>query len=223
MEHKRAIDDFEKNERKYQILQTAARLFETASFEKVSMLEVAHLSGVAKGTVYLYFKTKEELFLALLNSAFGEWFVDLQQRLTALPAGTNQERISAFATLLTDSLQRHGLLMRLLPILHTVLEKNVPYPAVLEFKQHLRVHLLETGRQLEDGLEFLHAGQGAELLLNAYAGLIGLLSMAQPSDVARQVLQLPEMALFVFDESAALYQMVSRLLNGIYLENERIK
>ena len=221
MKHQRAIDDVEKNERRQQILKTAAGLFETASYDRVSMLEVARLSGVAKGTVYLYFNTKEELFLALVDSAFGEWFADLQLRLSDLPDGKQPERIAVFAALLTDSLQRHDLLLRLLPILHTVLEHNIPYAAALEFKQHLLAHLQNTGRQIEGCFPFLQNGQGAELLLNAYAGLIGLLSMSQPSEVARQVLQLPEMALFVIDGTAALRQLVSRLLTGIYLEYER--
>lgn len=223
MKHQRAIDDQEKNERRQQILQTAARLFETASYDKVSMLDVARLSGVAKGTVYLYYKTKEELFLALLDRAFGEWFDDLQQRLKALPDGERLVRITAFAAILTGSLQQHSLLLRLLPILHTVLEHNIPYPAALEFKRHLREHLERTGEQIEGSFDFLRAGQGAELLLTSYAGLIGLLSMTQPSEVVRQVLELPEMAILAMDGTAALRQMVGWLLTGIYIENERSK
>jgi AcrR family transcriptional regulator len=223
MIHKRAIDDIEKNERRQEILKAAASLFKNASYNEISMLEVSRLSDMAKGTVYLYFNTKEELFLALLDEAFEKWFADLQLRLETLTAGKPTLRIAAFASSLTISLHKQALLMRLLPILHTVLEHNVPYPAALEFKRHLRANLLSTGQKIEGCFAFLKAGQGAELLLNAYAGLIGLLSMTHPSKVAKQVLRLPEMALFVLDETAALRQMVSRLLTGIYLENERKK
>jgi AcrR family transcriptional regulator len=223
MKHQRAMDEVEKNERRRQILDAASALFENASYDKISMLEVAQLTGVAKGTLYLYFNTKEELFLALLDEAFMKWFADLQTRLAALPASKPPLRIAAFASSLTKSLQQHTLLVRLLPILHTVLEHNVSYSAALDFKRHLRGHLLETGEKIEGCFTFLKTGQGAELLLNAYAGLIGLLSMTHPSEVAKRVLKLPEMALFVIDETSALRQMVSRLLTGIYLENERKK
>jgi AcrR family transcriptional regulator len=223
MKHQRAIDDIDKNERRQQILKAATSLFESSDFDRISMQAVARLSGVAKGTLYLYFNTKEELFLVLLDEAFTQWFTDLQTRLKALPVGKPPLRIAAFASSLTESLQQNTLLVRLLPILHTVLEHNVPYPAVLEFKRHLRARLLETGQKIEGCFAFLKTGQGAGLLLNAYAGLIGLLSMTQPSDVARRVLKLPEMALFVIDETAALRQMVGRLLTGIQLENERQK
>jgi AcrR family transcriptional regulator len=223
MKHQRAIGDIEKNERRQQILQSAAALFETAHYDQVSILEVARLSGLAKGTVYLYFNTKEELFLALLDQAFGDWFADLQQCLLTFPESEPLLRVTRLASALTESLQQHPLLLRLLPILHTVLEHNIPYPVALEFKQHLRTHLLQTGEQIEGCLPFLKPGQGAELLLSAYAGLIGLQSMTQPSEVVSQVLQQPEMAMFVIDAPAALYQMVSRLLIGLYFENERLK
>lgn len=221
MKHQRAIGEIEKNERRQQILQSAAALFESASYDQVSMLEVARLSGLAKGTVYLYFNTKEELFLALLDEAFGDWFADLQRRLTILPESDPLLRAARLASILTESLQQHQLLLRLLPILHTVLEHNIPYPVALEFKRHLRTHLLQTGEQIEGCLSFLRPGQGAELLLSAYAGLIGLQSMTQSSEVVCQVLQQPEMAMFVIDAPAALCQMASRLLIGVYFENER--
>ena len=219
MKHQRAIDDVEKTERRQQILHSAAALFKAATYDQVSMLEVARYSGVAKGTVYLYFQTKEELFLALIDEAFDHWFTELQQRLTVLPKGDRASRIAALAVTVTDSLQQHPLLLRLLPILHPILEQNIPYPAAREFKQHLRAHLLYTGQRIEDCFAFLRAGQGAELLLSAYAELIGLQSMAESSEVVGQVLQLPEMAILVIDADTALRRLLSRLLMGLYLEN----
>jgi AcrR family transcriptional regulator len=221
MKHQRAIDAAEKNERRMKILQTAAALFKTAGYEQISMSEVASTSGIAKGTVYLYFKTKEELFLALIDEAFGQWFADLKLRLTTLPDCATPQRIAVFTAMLTESIHQQALLLGLLPILHTVLEHNIPYAAALEFKQHLRDHLLQTGAQIETCFNFLRTGQGAELLLTAYAGLIGLQSMAEPSEVVRQVLARPEMDVLVVDETAALSQMVSRIFTGLYYENER--
>ena len=38
-------------------------MFLQTNYEAVTIAAVAQESGLAKGTVYLYFKTKEELFL----------------------------------------------------------------------------------------------------------------------------------------------------------------
>jgi AcrR family transcriptional regulator len=51
------------------ILTTAARLFATHRFHEVRMDDLAAAVEVGKGTLYRYFKDKEELFLALLDRA----------------------------------------------------------------------------------------------------------------------------------------------------------
>ncbi len=62
--------------RRSQILKAAARLFAEKSFHDVTMEEVAHEVGVAKGTLYIYFESKEKLYLGILENAFEE-LVDL--------------------------------------------------------------------------------------------------------------------------------------------------
>lgn len=185
------------------------------------MLEITRKADLAKGTFYLYFNSKEELFLALLDESFQAWFSELQERIPSLTGQDVPAHIQAFAELLTASLQEHDILLRLLPILHVVLERNIPYPVVLAFKQHLRAFLLQTGGQIEQSFSFLDTGQGIELFMSAYAALIGLQSMAEPSLVACQVLELPEMALFKVETISALRLLVVRLLEGIWLESKR--
>jgi AcrR family transcriptional regulator len=46
-----------------QILQSATQLFVTHGYRKTSMEEVAAAAGIAKGTVYLYYRNKAELLL----------------------------------------------------------------------------------------------------------------------------------------------------------------
>lgn len=51
------------------ILTAAARLFATHRFHEARMDDIAALAEVGKGTLYRYFKDKEELYLALLDRA----------------------------------------------------------------------------------------------------------------------------------------------------------
>ena len=48
-----------------QILQGARRVFLTQGFDAASMGEIARTAGVSKGTLYVYFKSKEHLFEAI--------------------------------------------------------------------------------------------------------------------------------------------------------------
>lgn len=57
----------EDNAKRRQILDGARRVFLSAGFDGTSMNEVARAAGVSKGTLYVYFASKEELFAALLR------------------------------------------------------------------------------------------------------------------------------------------------------------
>jgi TetR/AcrR family fatty acid metabolism transcriptional regulator len=54
--------------KKLAILESARRLLIQRGFQDITMDEIAHEAGVAKGTLFLYYKSKDELF----SAAFGQ-------------------------------------------------------------------------------------------------------------------------------------------------------
>ena len=61
-------DQSVKRDKRECILQAAASLFMKEGYFKVTMDMVAEKAGVAKGTLYLYFKNKDELFACVIQS-----------------------------------------------------------------------------------------------------------------------------------------------------------
>ena len=104
------------------------------------MNHVAREAKLAKGTLYLYFDTKEELFLALVSVHLQTWIADtvslLQER--------QPRSASAVADVLLDASADVAPLRRLLVLLGTVLERNVRPELTREFRRELRagVHTL---------------------------------------------------------------------------------
>lgn len=56
--------------RREQILKIASELFSQKSYHDVTVDEIAAAVGVAKGTIYLYFPSKERLYLEILEDSF---------------------------------------------------------------------------------------------------------------------------------------------------------
>lgn len=56
--------------KKEDIIKAAAKLFSEKSFHDVKMDEIAEKLGIAKGTIYLYFKSKEKLYLEILEESY---------------------------------------------------------------------------------------------------------------------------------------------------------
>ena len=166
----RAITDQQKQARRAEILQFAMQRFASTPYDTLSMADIATKTGVAKGTLYLYFRSKEELFLALYEQELDGWFDELD---TALSGQQGAGSIEGLLQLISESLARRPAFLRLVAILHTVLERNVDHATALRFKTRLRERVLHTGALLEKNLPFLQAGQGEELLLKTDALVIG--------------------------------------------------
>ena len=62
--------DSKRELRREQILKIASELFSEKSYHDVTVDEIAGAVGVAKGTIYLYFRSKERLYLEILEDSF---------------------------------------------------------------------------------------------------------------------------------------------------------
>jgi AcrR family transcriptional regulator len=63
--------------RRQQILSAAAAVFARKGYRHASVSDIIEAAGIARGTFYLYFQSKEEIFLALIDV----WFEELSRRL----------------------------------------------------------------------------------------------------------------------------------------------
>jgi len=63
----------EKNNEKYQaILRAAIKVFASRGFFQSKVADVAQAAGVADGTVYLYFKSKDDLLISIFNETMDD-------------------------------------------------------------------------------------------------------------------------------------------------------
>jgi AcrR family transcriptional regulator len=58
----------EDNAKRRQILAGARQVFLTQGFDAASMMDIAKAAGVSKGTLYVYFKDKDDLFDGMVRS-----------------------------------------------------------------------------------------------------------------------------------------------------------
>lgn len=85
-----------------QIMEAARRLFYEKGFYRTTMDDIARAAGVAKGTVYLYFKSKVELLLSIIESEHIK-ILDFVQELVRSPLNP-KEKISRFIDMIWDIL-----------------------------------------------------------------------------------------------------------------------
>jgi AcrR family transcriptional regulator len=67
-----------------EILKAAIELFATRGFHETSMAEVARVAGVSKALIFWHFKSKEELFVAVLRKLLEPYVIDFAEEADAL-------------------------------------------------------------------------------------------------------------------------------------------
>lgn len=164
----RAQDHTAKEARRNTILQAARRLFVQDPHQLPSASRIAQEAGLAKGTVYLYFTTKEEIFLALLGEEFGGLLAEITAIFAQSPV-----RIDVFIQRYTAYLVGHPEFLRLDALSHSVLEQNLEPERLREFKLALVHAASEAGAQVDAALG-LAGGSGLNLLLRTYSITKGL-------------------------------------------------
>ncbi len=88
-----------RQERADRILDAAAELVRRWGYKKTTIDDIARQAGVAKGTIYLHWKTREDLFIALLRREDLKLAEDIKQRIANDPAGSTLRGFVKHSTL----------------------------------------------------------------------------------------------------------------------------
>ena len=167
---KRAYGVEEKKVRRVDIVAAARRLFIAGDGELPSAARIAAAAGLAKGTIYLYFRTKEAIYADLLLDGWTELLGELDD--SVAQGDGAKGKVSAFLRSLIGSLDRHPELLRL-DSLGQAIERNLEPEAFHAFKHALNARLAASGVILEQALN-LPGGRGLQLLMRTYAFTRGL-------------------------------------------------
>lgn len=214
---RRARNKQDKEARKEQLLEAALELWEESSFASFTMSQVAERAGLAKGTTYLYFETKEALLLALLSKELEAWFSFINAQLRSKKSWLAQD----LAEVLSQSFAERKTLIRLMTIQASILEYNLSFTTALSFKRFLLEQALETSRLLESCLPFLQVGDGLLLLQRIHALVLGLGQLSEPSDVVKTVLEEKHFQVLRVDFQSHLHQTLEAILKGLEIQRSQ--
>jgi AcrR family transcriptional regulator len=76
-------------EKRKAVLSAAAKLFAQRPFHEVRLDDVAALARVGKGTLYIYFKSKEDLYISLIRDGFRGLVGRLNAQIESAPKATD--------------------------------------------------------------------------------------------------------------------------------------
>ena len=104
------------DERKSQIITAAEDVFTKKGFAEARMDDIADETGLSKGTLYLYFKSKDDLIIAILDRIFQREFRVFDEM--DLSTTSSTEAINTFADTVSKDIK---IMLRLMPIAYEFL------------------------------------------------------------------------------------------------------
>ena len=116
--------------RREEIINACERLYETMSFKEITLKEIGNAVPFSRPTIYNYFQTKEEIFLALYGREYDRWNGDLE-RILAQNAPLTRH---ALADAIARSLEKREQLLKLLAMNNYDMEANSRAELLTEFK-----------------------------------------------------------------------------------------
>lgn len=205
---KRALID----ERKKQILQAAARVFAAKGFERATISDIAREASIAEGSIYNYFKNKNDLLVSLPRQVIEPTIETVNARMSmtgAIELLAPEQMLTMIAKNIIHSIQQNSHIFRALV---SALPTMKP-PQREKYLNQVVMYAAGTvesyfAQQIKQGV--FCAGLDPKTLSRAFIG------MFIPFVGLREVLQIETEADWNYDEIIA--QLIALFLRGVMTE-----
>ena len=157
-------------ERKNEIIQACASLYETMGFKDITIRDIGEKTSFTRTSIYNYFQTKEEIFLALLQQEYEMWTEDLQ----ALAAIETSLSVSAFASAMAATLEKRKCMLKLMSMNLYDMEGNSRMDNLVAFKKVYAKAMQAVSCCLEKFFPHMSVGDIQEFLYAFFPFLFGV-------------------------------------------------
>ncbi len=171
-------------QRRAEIMQACEKLFETRSFADINLKEISKVTSMSRPTIYNYFETKEEIFLALLTREYLAWTESLKEITDENSSFTKE----AFAERIAESIASRPLMLRIISLNLEDLETRTRFPYTVEFKRSYGSTLSAMEKALQKFFPEKTSDEQNRILYAFFPFLYGVYAYTQVTEVQREAM-----------------------------------
>ena len=158
------------NARKEEIINACAELYGTMGFREITIRDIGAKTSFTRTSIYNYFQTKEEIFLALLKREHELWTADIE----AIERENKSMSVESFAGALPSTLEKRKIMLKLMSMNLYDMECNSRLENLVEFKHAYADALVAIRRCLEKFFPRMTAADIQEFLYALFPFLFGV-------------------------------------------------
>lgn len=170
------------NARREEIINACKELYQTMSFKEITIKEIANYTSFTRPSIYNYFETKEEIFLAILQKEYELWVAELES-ITDNNETMSKEQI---AKALALSLENRALLLKLMSMNHYDMEANSRMERLVDFKKAYGASLVAVERLLK---KFCRDVDSSEFIYNFFPFIYGIYPYAVVTEKQKEAME----------------------------------
>ena len=172
--------------RKEEIINACAALYETMGFKDITICDIGKKTSFTRTSIYNYFQTKEEIFLALLQREHEAWIADLKEI-----SGRN-EALSAveFAEALAGTLEKRSCMLKLMSMNLYDMEGSSRMENLVAFKRVYACAVQTLTRCLEKFFPYMTVSDLQEFLYAFFPFLFGVYPYTTATEKQKEAMKL---------------------------------
>ncbi len=202
------------NARKEEIISACAKLYETMNFKDITIKEIGNATSFTRTSIYNYFETKEEIFLALLQREYEMWVESLNGLTEKKTDMKKDEAISLFA----HSLGERKVLLKLLSMNHYDMEENSRLENLISFKEAYGASLEAVGNYFSKFCPDMNGGQIKDFVYSFFPFMFGVYPYTFVTEKQEKAMKAVGIKYEKYSVYEIIYNCVKKLLGG--KENE---
>ena len=197
--------------RKEEIIAACAKLYKSMSFKEITIKEIGNATSFTRTSIYNYFQTKEEIFLALLQREYELWVERLQQIQAEHETMTGAE----FADALARSLEERGVLLKIMAMNHYDMEENSRMERLVEFKVVYGHSLTAVRNCLDKFFPDMTVREKQDFIFSFFPFMFGIYPYTVVTDKQREAMEKAHVNYVYMTIYEITYAEAKRLL-GVY-------
>ena len=174
------------NARKEEIINACAELYGTMGFREITIRDIGARTSFTRTSIYNYFQTKEEIFLALLEREHRLWIADIE----AVERENEAMSVESFAVALSSTLEKRKIMLKLMSMNLYDMECNSRLENLVEFKHAYADALVAIRRCLEKFFPRMTAADIREFELAFFPFLFGVYPYTSHSEKQKAAMEL---------------------------------
>lgn len=198
------------NARREEIINACEKLYQTMSFKEITIKEIGNATSFTRTSIYNYFQTKEEIFLALLKREYERWIASLKQAMERHATLSKDE----FADMLARSLEERPQLLKILSMNHYDMETGSRPEQLTEFKVVYGESIRTVTACLDQYFPGMASSEKQNFIYTFFPFLFGIYPYTFVTEKQRAAMEEANVSYVFLTIYEITYNCVRKLLNG---------